>query len=82
MKQKIIKIGNSSGMIIPQLLQQQLGLQVGSEVHVQAKEKGLLIQPIKKNTVQKKRPITQSFTKTVNRFMQEHADVLEALAKR
>ena len=79
MQQKIIQVGNSVGLTIPPSLREELGLQVGDKVLVEEREKKLVITPV---PVDLAGGVDAEFMKTVKDFMDEHEDVLRALAKR
>ena len=80
MKQKLIKIGNSTGIILPKHLQNEVGLTLGDSVSVGAQANTLVITPLRKE--KKSGSVDAKFMKMVDEFLTEHEDVLEKLANR
>lgn len=79
MQQKIIQIGNSSGITLPQAIKQQVGLKPGDKVEVKAKGSDIVISPVRKI---KTGGVDAKFMKMVDEFINEHEDVLHELANR
>ncbi|MBI4079218.1 MAG: hypothetical protein HY429_02885 [Candidatus Levybacteria bacterium] len=79
--QKALQIGNSVGVIIPQPIRGETGLNPGVPVEIKKQGKGIFILP---KTTQKKKAsgVNTRFAKMVDEFLTEHQDVLEELAKR
>ena len=71
MQQTVIKIGNSVGVVIPKGTVQEKNIKVGDKVQID-------IKPLKKSSS----GVNPRFMEMVDEFMEEHKDVLEALAKR
>lgn len=71
MVQQLITIGNSIGVIIPKNILKEKNIKVGDKVELD-------IKPIKPQA----RGIDARFMKMADEFIQEHKDVLQALAKR
>ena len=81
MEQKIIKIGNSAGIILPYKLQKQVGVQLGDSVKLEMQDpSSVVISPIKKK--HDTREVDPKFMKMVDEFINEHQDVLKELANR
>lgn len=80
MKQKIIKIGNSTGIIIPQKAREATGIKLGDSVMVGTYGNSLKITPLKKKTEEGE--VDAKFMKMVDEFLTEHEDVLKELANR
>jgi len=77
MEQKVITIGNSIGITIPQPLRD--GLQSGDKVKLVRKaDKITITLP----SATKDYGVDTKFAQMVDEFITEHKDVLEALAKR
>ena len=77
MQQTVIQVGNSIGVIIPQHL--QTSLKAGDKVMVDKKQNGIIITPVK--TVHAG-GVDAKFMKIVDDFIEEHKDVLQALANK
>lgn len=71
MVQQLISVGNSVGVIIPKNILKEKKISVGDKVEVD-------IKPIRKIA----RGVDARFMKMVDEFVDDHKDVLEALAKR
>ncbi len=71
---KVIQVGNSAGIIIPQVMRTDNDINIGDTIEVH-------ITKIKKLR-RKKAPISTKFAQMVDEFMTEHADVLQELAKK
>ena len=82
MTQKIIQIGNSTGIIIPKSLLENLGLQVGNEVSVETDTKtNSLILRNTKNT--KPVPeISSHFLTILDKVNREYGEALRELAQK
>lgn len=78
MEQTVIKVGNSAGVIIPQKILSSAGIKPGDKVMLEEKNKKISISPIKRIAG----GVNAKFMKMVNEFMEEHRDVLQALANR
>lgn len=81
MIQKVIQIGNSLGVIIPQALNKQLGLRPGDELIVKQEDNTVVLSP-KKAREKLSGGVDAKFMKTVDDFIEEHEDVLKELANR
>jgi putative addiction module antidote len=81
MEQKIIQIGNSTGLIIPKTILTQLGFQEGSFVVIELDQinEGLII--TKRDAKQKKRTINPRFLETLDKVNKQYAKALEELAR-
>lgn len=79
MKQKIIKIGNSAGIILPKEAKRELGIKLGDNVLVAVQNASMTITPIKEKTND---DVDPKFAKMVDEFINDHEDVLKELAKR
>ena len=78
MEQRVIQIGNSVGVVIPQLLRKETGIKVGDKIVVKKKGANIILSSLKKKT----RGVNAKFMKMVDDFVTEHQDVLKELAKR
>lgn len=79
MQQKIIQIGNSSGIILPQFIREHIGIKPGDRVEVNAKGNDIVISALKKK---KTGGVNIKFMKMLDEFVTEHDDVLRELAKK
>lgn len=82
MTQKIIQIGNSTGIIIPKALLELLGVQTGNEVRIETDEttNSLIIHNAK--SVIKKSSITPHFLSVVDKVNREYSSALAQLAQK
>lgn len=82
MTQKIIQIGNSTGIIIPKALLDSLGLQPGSEVTVEtdAETNALIIQNSK--SIKKTSSVTAHFLSVLEKVNKEYSNALRELAQK
>ena len=71
MVQQAIQIGNSVGVIIPKYVLEEKGIRVGDKLEFDVK-------PIKKSVG----GVDAKFMKMAHEFIEEHKDVLQALANR
>jgi putative addiction module antidote len=82
MKKRIIKIGNSAGVILPKEVREEAGLKLGDNVAIaySSQEEGVVIgkQENKKNNS----PITPEFHDWLKRFNKRHKKALSELAKK
>lgn len=79
MKQKIIKIGNSAGIILPQEIKKELGIKLGDSVAIGVQNSSMVITPIKEKHDD---DVDPKFAKMVDEFINDHEDVLKELANR
>lgn len=77
---KVIKIGNSAGIILPQIIRQENDIHIGDDLEFRQEAKGILIKKVKKQ--KKNTPVTIKFAQMVDEFMTQHEDVLQELANR
>ncbi len=80
MTQKIIKVGNSYGVILPKEVLEQYNLSVGQEVEIDTNvlPHAFVVRSEKyKNTSQ----ITPEFKNWLDNFSKEHTELLQELAK-
>ena len=71
MVQQLISIGNSIGVIIPKNVLKEKNIKVGDKVELD-------IKPVKLEA----RGVDAKFMKMADEFIEEHKDVLQALANR
>ena len=81
MEQKIIQIGNSTGVIIPKALLNQIGLETGQEVLIEQDPTTNALIIIKKGT-KIKRPIAPEFIDILEKVNKQYGSVLRELAER
>ena len=81
MEQKIIQIGNSTGVIIPKALLNQIGLETGQEVLIEQDPTTNALIIIKKGT-KIKRSIAPEFIDILERVNKQYGSVLRELAER
>ncbi len=79
MMQKLIQIGNSVGIIIPQVFRNEAGLKPGDKVEVKLKGNDVVLSRSKREL---SGGVNAKFMKIVDEFITEHEDVLNELAKR
>lgn len=82
MKQKVIQIGNSSGIIIPKEFLAEVGIQTGSEVEIvkDATGKGFYI--VKNEEKNLNSSITPHFLKVLEKVNKQYSSALKALANK
>ena len=82
MTQKIIQIGNSTGIIIPKALLDKLGLKHGSEVKVESNKEtqSLTIQNV--NNTSKDSTINKHFLKILDKVNKQYSHALRQLAQK
>ncbi len=82
MTQKIIQIGNSTGIIIPKAILDNLGLQPGSEVSIETdmQTKSLVIQNTK--NAKKASSISPHFLNILEKVNNEYSEALRELAEK
>lgn len=80
MEQKVIKIGNSLGVILPKQIIKSLNIKFGQKLYVDVyeKEKTIILR-IKKNLAN---GITPEFIRYLNEFSERYKDALSELARR
>lgn len=78
MEQKVIKVGNSLGIIIPQKVLNTVGIKQGDTVIVKDDNKNISISPVKTLAG----GVDVHFMKVVDEFIEEHKDVLQELSQR
>lgn len=79
MIQKVIKVGNSIGFILPQAVRQDLDIKAGDTVLVEKRGREYVITSSKKKVAG---GVDVKFMKMVDEFMEKHHDVLTELARR
>ena len=78
MKQKVIKVGNSSGVILTKKLMKSVGLKTGEEVFVQKTALGDLV--ISKK--EREQGISDDFVRILKKINKDYASDLQELANR
>lgn len=78
-KQKIIKIGNSAGVILPQNIRESAGIKLGDSVSVGTNGNEITIAQEKRKQI---KSVDDKFMKMVDEFINDHEDVLKELAGR
>lgn len=79
MEQRVVQIGNSIGVVLPQDIRQTLGLRRGDKVVLNKKGDNVIISRSKKSLAG---GVNDKFMKMVDEFIDEHEDVLQELARR
>ena len=83
MEQKLVKIGNSAGVLIPKKILKKMGLSVGSIVNIEETENGsVIVRKVDPKTKTQNRAASQEFKKWLDRVMKEDGEVLDDLAVR
>lgn len=81
MKQKLIKIGNSTGVIIPKQLLKELGLKEGSEVAILRDAAINSLNIIKHGSKTSKSSIRPTILKSFEKIKKQYHTAFEELAK-
>lgn len=81
MAQKVIRIGNSTGVIIPKALLEDAGLKPGSQVVIEKEANGILIVREKGKT-RKKTSITPEFLDIIDKVNRQYGVALKKLAQK
>ncbi|HEX8931851.1 MAG TPA: AbrB/MazE/SpoVT family DNA-binding domain-containing protein [Patescibacteria group bacterium] len=82
MQQKIIQIGNSTGIIIPKALLDQVGFQAGNEVEIQENQANNSLTIIKKGTKIKTSSINDHFLHVLDKVNKNYSSALKELAEK
>lgn len=82
MQQKIIQIGNSTGIIIPKSLLDQVGLQAGNEVEIQEDKNNKSLILVKKGTKIKTSSINTHFLSILEKVNHNYSSALKELAEK
>jgi putative addiction module antidote len=82
MQQKIIQIGNSTGIIIPKALLDQVGLQAGNEVEIQEDQATKSLTIVKKGTKIKVSSINAHFLHVLDKVNKNYSSALKELAEK
>lgn len=80
MQQKIIQIGNSTGIIIPKSVLDQLGLQTGNEVELQKDPTNQSLTIVKAGTKIKSSSINEHFLTVLEKVNTQYSAALKELA--
>lgn len=79
MLQKIIRVGNSAAVVLPQSIRRETGLAPGTQISIERKGKNVVISPSGQKIA---KGVNAKFMKMVDEFISDHEDVLRELAKR
>lgn len=82
MQQKIIQIGNSTGIIIPKSLLDQVGLQAGNEVEIQENQATNSLNIVKKGAIIKASSINAHFLHVLDKVNKNYSSALKELAEK
>lgn len=78
MKQKVIKIGSSIGVVIPKFLAEEKGISAGQEINlVEGDSNKIIIEPLR--TEVKPRQTDIEFAAWLDRAIEQYRPALEAL---
>lgn len=82
MQQKIIQIGNSTGVILPKAMLEQMGLRSGSEIEIQEdiQEQSLII--TKKGALKKSSTLSDHFFRVLEKVNANYGTALRTLAQK
>lgn len=80
MVQKIIKVGNSYGIILPKELMVQVGLKTGDEVDIESLPQSSMLTITSVGSPYKSK-ITPEFKNWLDDFTNKHKDLLKELAR-
>lgn len=81
MAQKFITIGNSVGLVIPQAIRDEVGIGKGDSFSLDYTAQKIIVTPIKKKK-KNRTGVNTKFAQMVDKFIEEHKDVLSELAKK
>lgn len=82
MDQNIIRIGNSTGIIIPKSLMQELKLREGSQVFIEKDETGEALIIAKKGAKRKASSLSPRFLKALDKVNNLYGQALRELAEK
>lgn len=82
MEQKLVKIGNSIGVIIPQGLLKQIGLKQGSKVLIQSNPDEQTIVINTSDRPKKKHSVSPRFLEALDRVNRRYGEALKVLAEK
>ena len=82
MEQKVIQIGNSTGVIIPKILLEKVGLQAGSQVVLEQDSTGSCIVMAKIGTKLNSSFQASNFMEILERVNKQYGSALEELAQK
>lgn len=82
MTQRIIQIGNSTGLIIPKVLLDKLGLEPGSEVILEENTETKSLTILKKGHKARKISVTPEFLTILDNVNETYGDALRELAQK
>lgn len=80
MQQKIIQVGNSTGVIIPKSLLDQVGLQAGSEVEIEQDTQTNVLVISKKG--QRRSSVSTRFLEILEQVNKKYTSALKELAEK
>lgn len=80
MEQKVIKVGNSMGIILPQLVGREIGIKPGDVLDISLSRKKITLSPKVRRV--RSGGVNAQFMRMLDEFIQDHDDVLKELAKR
>lgn len=81
MEQKVIQIGNSSGVILPKEIMKKMGLKPGSKVVIQTDSSGKTLL-VSKNGKKYSPSVTPEFTRLLTKVNEQYDDALKELAQK
>lgn len=82
MDQKVIQIGNSTGVIIPKTLLDETGLKPGSQVTIEKDPQDGSLVIREKGKARKKITITPEFLDIIDRVNKQYGSALKELAQK
>ena len=81
MLQKLIQIGNSTGIIIPNSLLNELNLKEGNQVIIEKDESGKFLTVANKNVIRKKARFSPRFSAILEKVNKQYGQALRQLAE-
>lgn len=81
-QQKIIQIGNSTGVILPKSLLEEIGLETGSEVIIEQDLSDNSLRIVKKGSKSLKSSISPSFVELLEKVNKNYGSALKELAQK
>lgn len=82
MQQKIIQIGNSTGVIIPKSLLEETNMQVGEEINIEQDPSDNSLRIAKKGSKSSARSISPKFMDLLEKVNKNYGQALKKLAQK
>ncbi len=82
MQQKIIQIGNSTGVILPKVLLEEMGLEAGEEVIIEQDPTDNSLRIVKKGSKSLRSSISPKFMEILEKVNKNYGSALKELAQK